>query len=72
MSKKIVVSFGANWSRLRVAVSPKDLARMLEFVEGLEFVEAHYENNELSWYQLGSVKPEITLVDEILPPKADE
>ena len=37
---KIIISFGAKWNNVRIAVNPKDLARTLEFIEGLDFVES--------------------------------
>lgn len=72
MSKKVVVSFGAKWNMLRVAVNPKDLAKTLEFFEGLEFIETDYVDGKLNFHRQEGRKVEIELVDEILPPKADE
>ena len=72
MSKKIIVSFGAKWNMLRVAVNPKDLARTLDFIEGLDFVDTNYADGEVNFHQVAPRKVEIEMADKILPPKADE
>lgn len=65
--KKVIISFGVDWNTVRVAVNTKDLQRTLETIEGLEFVDSHYDGNKLSWYNIRPRRVEIELADEVLP-----
>lgn len=68
---KIIISFGAKWNNVRIAVNPKDLARTLEFIEGLDFVEPEYSDGKVNFHREAPRKVEIELTDEILPRPAE-
>ncbi len=67
---KIIITFGY-WGN-HVAVNPKDLAKTLEFIKGMEFVDSEYTDGKDVWFQREPRDVRIELIDEVLPQRPAE
>ena len=67
---KAVIRFGYGWDSLSIAVDVKDIGKAVEVVSNMQFVETEFVDNKLCYFEASKPrKPEIELIDVLLPAK---